>query len=155
MLKSKEDSHILPDRVIVKLHTAPFGSGAGSMFGVPSVDKFVQRYNAQSVNPLFPAPPAMVTATSADDEMSKIYVMKFSSPIDPFQLAREISELPEVDYAEPWFIYQLDDAAVLTPNDDCGIDWELNQSRRHFGLQFFFADANDLVGRAGWVAQWA
>ncbi len=155
VLKTKEDSHILPGRVIVKLHTAPFGSGAGSTFGVPSVDKFVQRYNAQSVIPLFPARPAAVTATSADDEMSKIYVMKFSSPIDPFQMALEISALPEVDYAEPWFIYQVDDAAVVTPNDSLySKQWGFAKIQADSAWNVSQGDTSVVIGIVDTGVQW-
>ncbi len=45
--------------------------------------------------------------------LSTIYELKFSGNIDPFSLAAEFNELPDVEYAEPVYIRQL----CYTPND--------------------------------------
>ncbi len=116
IMKTPENSHYLPDRIIVRLSAAAGAPAAKGSFGVTSVDRFVQRYGAESVRPLFPSRTSGVQ-TKADDEMSRVYVMTYSSPLDPFSIAKEVSELPEVDYAEPWFIYPVDDVAAFTPND--------------------------------------
>ncbi len=45
--------------------------------------------------------------------LTKIYSIKYSGDIDPLILAKKISSLENIEYAEPRFIYKLD----FTPND--------------------------------------
>lgn len=69
--------------------------------------------------------------------LSNIYEFQYSNEIDPIVLSRKISSLPDVEYAEPRFIYYTDDVAVTTNDpiqnsfvsfhsfDDA---WEVSQS---------------------------
>lgn len=115
VMKTPENSHYLPDRVIVKLAASVPFSKADGLFGVPALDRYAQRYGARSITRLFPssAPPAH----PGDVDLTRIYVVQYSTPIDPFSVARELSALAEVQYAEPWFIYPVSGTATCTPND--------------------------------------
>ncbi len=69
--------------------------------------------------------------------LSNIYEFQYSDEIDPLVLSQKISSLPDVEYAEPRFIYYTDDVAVNTNDpiqnsfvsfhnfDDA---WEVSQS---------------------------
>jgi subtilisin family serine protease len=74
---------------------------------------------------MFPAAPAALRPNDVD--LSSMYTVSYTSPNDPFTLAEELSKLPEVQYAEPWFIYPLA-RRTFTPNDSLyELQWSLDK----------------------------
>ncbi len=58
VMKTPENSHYLPDRIILRISAPASGQAVPGSFGMASVDRFVQRYGAGSIRPLFPTPAA-------------------------------------------------------------------------------------------------
>ena len=114
VLKNRENSQYLPDRVIIKLMPQASPSLSKSTFGIASIDRILSRTAGVSAAHLFPTAPAALRPDDVD--LSLMYTVSYSSPNDPFSLAEELSRLPDVQYAEPWFVYPLAQAA-FTPND--------------------------------------
>ncbi|MBI5022320.1 MAG: S8 family serine peptidase [Ignavibacteriales bacterium] len=115
VLKTRENSHYLPDRIIVKLVDGVNISGSKQISGIAGLDKISSRYGITSIEQIFPS----VTSTKKGQsvELSNYITLKYTSPFDPFSLAEELSKLPEVQYAEPWFIYPVNDNQTCRPND--------------------------------------
>lgn len=111
-LKTRENSHFLPDRVIVKLTPRTFSSLSKSSFGISSLDRMLSNIGVVSVSRMFPQP----AGKGGSVDLSLFHVVQFSSPHDVFTLAEELSQGPDVEYAEPWFIYPLAGGTFL-PND--------------------------------------
>lgn len=107
--KTAENSHILTDRVIVKVRQSE-GLGKGTAVVSASLDMFLRNFRVQSIQPMFPD----VSGSDGGVNLSAFYVATYSSPMDPFSLSKEIAAHPDVEYAEPWFIYPVDACA---PND--------------------------------------
>jgi serine protease len=125
VLKDRNTSHYLPDRVIVKLMPQSTTSLSKTTFGIESIDRVLSRAMGVSKGQMFPTVPAPQKADEAD--LTLLYTVVFSSPNDPFTLAEELSKLPEVQYAEPWFIYPLAER-TFTPNDSLyAQQWSLLQ----------------------------
>jgi len=114
VMKTRENSQYLPNRVIVKLMPQANPSLSKSALGIASIDRILSRTAGASASQLFPT--ATATMRPDDVDLSLMYTVSYSSPNDPFSLAEELSKLPEVQYAEPWFIYPLARVA-FTPND--------------------------------------
>ncbi len=96
-----------------------------STFGVASVDRILSQALGISTARLFPAATSTQAAGAVD--LSFMYVASYSTPNDPFTLAEQLSKLPEVQYAEPWFIYPLAER-TFTPNDSLySLQWALKQ----------------------------
>lgn len=109
-MKSRENSHYLPDRVIVKFKNQPSLSKGAT--GIQSVDEILGKYSAKSVQKIFEN---KLTPTDAKQvDLSRFYVVTFNAPYDAFTVAEELSQQDEIEYAEPWFIYPLD---ACPPND--------------------------------------
>jgi serine protease len=122
-MKTPQNSHYLLDRVIVKLRPIQL-SKAKQSFGVSSLDQFARQYGVQSVNEIFPNHSSPVQSGRVD--LTRFYVMRYSHAIDPFSVAKEFSQRPEVEYAEPWFTYEVDATPPVTPNDTLYTDqWAL------------------------------
>jgi subtilisin family serine protease len=114
VLKNRENSQYLPDRVIIKLMPQAVPSLSKSAFGIAAIDRILSQTAGVSAARLFPAAPAAMQSDGVD--LSLMYTVSYSTPNDPFTLAEELSRLSEVQYAEPWFIYPLAQT-TFTPND--------------------------------------
>jgi subtilisin family serine protease len=110
-LKTREHSEYLQDRVIIKLMPRIAETPSQFGLGIGSIDEILSRLSVRSVEGMFPI--AMAERGQSSVDLSRFYVVRYSAPIDPFSAAAELSQLPEVQYAEPWFIYPLS----YDPND--------------------------------------
>jgi serine protease len=115
VMKTPENSLYLPDRIIVKLTPNITPAKSANMFGIASLDNFIQKYSIQSVQRMFPD--NLIDKQGRTIDLSNFYVVKYTSPSEAFKVAEEMSQRPEVQYAEPWFIYKLDDATACPVND--------------------------------------
>jgi serine protease len=106
VLKSREDSQFLPDRVIAKLMPG---------VEISSVIAETEQLGVTSVHRLFPD--TMIRRNRTDVDISQFYVVSLKAPVDPFFASEELSALPSVQYAEPWFIYPVNQVPEFTPND--------------------------------------
>lgn len=125
VLKSRTNSHYLPDRVIVKLMPKASSSLSKSSFGIPSIDRILSKVSVSSVSRMFPTPKA--AAKSDEVDLSLFFVVQFSSPNDPFTLAGELSKNQEIQYAEPWFIYPLAKTSFVPNDPSYGLQWGLQK----------------------------
>ncbi len=125
VMKNRQNSMYLPDRIIVKLMPQTTSSLSKSVFGIESIDRILSRAMGVNYARTFAASP--VPQKSGDVDLSLFYTVAYSSPNDPFTLSEELSKLPEVQYAEPWFIQRLAEVSV-PPNDSLyGFQWSLKK----------------------------
>ena len=110
-------------RVVVKFRNRlPFG-GSAKTSGTPEIDAMLQRFAVRSITCV--SPKAAAAAASAAKpgrvDLSRVYEILYDSGADALDVARELASHPEVEYAEPLFMYKLD----LIPNDT---NWATQQT---------------------------
>lgn len=98
-------------RVVVKFRNNLPGDGAAKASGNAAIDAVFQRHAVTSIQTVSkkagrPSKPGLV-------DLSRIYDIRYASGADAIEVARELAANPDVEYAEPVFVYELD----LTPND--------------------------------------
>jgi serine protease len=125
VLKNRSNSQYLPDRVVVKLMPQTLTSLSKGAFGISSIDRALSYTSVTSAKQMFPFQSFPQKGGRVD--LSLVYVVTFSSPNDPFTIAENLSKLPEVQYAEPWFIYPV--AQISSPPNDSlyGEQWGLEK----------------------------
>jgi subtilisin family serine protease len=105
-LKTRLNSEYLPGRLILKLipgaDISSLADALGSLFPT-------------SVEIAFPE--AMIRAQKGDVDLSRFYIVSYTAPVDAFTAAEDLSALPGVQYAEPWFVYPLEGTDLFIPND--------------------------------------
>lgn len=113
--------------VIIKLKDHLPNRRDGLGFGVPSLDAILDRVGARSRAPLFPhAPWSIALPTSQGggyQGFDRVYLLHYDTPIDAMALALELKGTGVLDFAEPYFIFDL----AYTPNDP------------RFGEQYWFS----------------
>ncbi len=125
--------NFVPNEVLVKFKDAvPVASGARvKAAGVSSVDKVLKAHGITSLEQLFPtvqkpAQSRMMKSPQGKDmtipALDKIYRVSLppaqptdSVPTNIFQLIEELKALPEVEYAEPNYIYSIDNMQPVGP----------------------------------------
>ncbi len=136
VLKNRENSQFLPDRTIVKLIP---GAEVATL-----LDQ-TERLGGASVHRLFPD--AMIRRNTTDVDIGQFYVVTFTAPIDPFVVAEELSVLPSVHYAEPWFIYPMQQTPDFTPNDPMfSSQWGLVKIQAPGAWDISTGDSTVLIG---------
>jgi subtilisin family serine protease len=154
VMKSQENSSYLPDRVIVKLNSGSVSMKSANRFGIVSLDNYIQRYSVQSVERLFPG--NFIDSKGRSVDMSNFYVIRYTSPIDAFKVAEEISKQAEVQYAEPWFIYKLDDVTACSVNDTYrSSQWVLNKILADSAWCISTGDTTVVIGIVDSGVQWS
>jgi serine protease len=127
VLRNRSNSEYLPGVVVVKLMPQATTSLSKTAFGVASIDRVLSRVMGVSTAQLYPK----ATAKKVGDvDLSQLYAVRYSSPNDPFTISEELSQLPEVQYAEPWFISRVSRERAFTPNDPyflAGFQWGLSK----------------------------
>ena len=143
-LKNRTNSQYMPDRIIVKLMARVPTSLSKSAFGIRSIDQVLSRVSIVSAAPMFPL--SVLTLKPIGIDLSLLYEIRFSSPNDPFFLAEELSKLPEVQYAEPSFIYPVAQA-LFTPNDSLfSSQWALQKISAPAAWDVTQGDASVVIG---------
>jgi subtilisin family serine protease len=121
--KTRENSHYLPDKIIIKLKSSLSISNSQSLFNIAQLDAALSKYSVNSITRVFENRISPAEKNRVD--LSKFYVVEFSAPFNPFTVAEELSQNSEVEYAEPWFIYPVE---ACRPNDpNRGSQWHLNK----------------------------
>ena len=144
-MKTPLTSRYLPDRIVVKLQTPGIARKGSREFGVLGVDAFVKKYGVLSIDQLFPF--SKTPRKPGEVDLTSCYVMRFASPLDAFRVAEEISQLPEVVYAEPLFLYRVDDVTSCTPNDSSrGLQWYLDRILADTAFCISTGDTSVVIG---------
>ena len=97
-------SYMLNDRIVVKFRSGEVYAAGSTSILAPSVKSFLNKYGIYSIKPRFKLTPKPNTA---ENSLAQIYTLKFSSPINPIFLARKISQLRGVEWAEPYYLQQI------------------------------------------------
>ncbi len=151
-MKTPANSRYLPGRVIVKLRPMRLSKAAQS-FGVSSLDQFAGKFGVQSIGEIFPH---HVTPANPDRvDLTRFYLLRYSQNSDPFTVAKELSGRPEVEYAEPWFIYEVDANPTFTPSDSLFPNqWALKKIKADSAWNVTQGDTNIIIAIVDNAVQW-
>jgi subtilisin family serine protease len=134
-----EDRYV-PNEVIVKLvPTTPLITGRQATTGVVSIDAVLDQYGPVSVTPLFP----VRTQRRTDlPDISRIYRVEYSVTATPPVVAAHLTSLPEVEYAEPnWIFHEME-----VPDDPFyGNQWHLTKIAAAAAWDVSHGDTNVVV----------
>ncbi|MBI5214828.1 MAG: S8 family serine peptidase [Ignavibacteriae bacterium] len=152
--KTKENSHYLHDRIIIKLKSTVTLSKGAKIFGLSNVDKVLSEFSTTSVEKMFEE---TNLSQAKESPLTGVFVAKFTAPVDAFELASEVSQLPEVEYAEPWFIYPVGADSIFRPNDTLytkGSQWGLGKIKADSAWYHAKGDASVVIGIIDTGVEW-
>jgi serine protease len=107
-IKSNGDIHYFANQVVIKLKDYPVVRLGGETNLPESVNSFFNNLSVLKVLPLFPN-----KSIERTNDLGKIVVVKYNADIDPNYFSAKIRNNPEIEWAEPRFLYELD----FEPND--------------------------------------
>lgn len=143
--KTRENSTYLPDRIILKLMPGVQMSVSPAATGVASVDAALASLSVSHVEPMFPE--KLARKEIGNVGLDRFIVVKYSSPVDAFTATEQLSNLPEVQYAEPWFIYSVNSNPTFTPNDpQYSLQYGLTRMRVNDAWDITQGDTSVVIG---------
>ncbi len=102
------------NRLIIKFKETP-GIVTGTRAGLTAVDNILQ---GEIVTSLAKALPAAAVADPLG--LARVYEVVFAAPVDVADLVKRLSDLPEVEYAEPRYIAKISANAPAGPSTSSG-----------------------------------
>lgn len=109
----------LPGTIIIKLQPGLVNRRDATAFGIPELDRILDRYGVSARRPLLPlAPWEEYVALAADGGTTakgydRIYVLNYTSAAEPMVVADALKQSGLVEFAEPYYTFTL----CYTPND--------------------------------------
>jgi hypothetical protein len=98
-------------RVVVKFrHPLPL-DGAAKASGTPEIDAIFTRHGVSSIERV--SKKAQLPSKPGGVDLTRVYEIRYEDGADALAVATELAAHPDVEYAEPLFMYALD----LVPND--------------------------------------
>ncbi|HDZ58987.1 MAG TPA: hypothetical protein ENH47_02815, partial [Ignavibacteriales bacterium] len=142
---NKGNVNYLSNIVVVKLTERPIVNLDGSVQLMQPLVSYLEGYGINSVIAVFP--------NKAPDEsgFDRIVIINYESDSDPFFVSSKISELREIEWAEPKFVYEL----VYTPNDPSfGSQWNLSKIKATLAWDITKGDTNIVIGIVDTGVDW-
>ena len=103
--------------LILKLKAGIPNSRASIYFGVPELDAVLSNADLQSRRTMFPLEPysgsGLFKQQPSSQGFDRVYVLTYASSYNVYQLIEEIVETGTVEFAEPYYLFEL----FYTPND--------------------------------------
>ncbi|MDH7516520.1 MAG: S8 family serine peptidase [Bacteroidota bacterium] len=110
---ASERGRWMPHTVIVKFTPASMSFFSSSSAAPPSAAEAYTRYGVYETVRMYPRARNAFTESGREIGIDRMYRLAYASNADPWEVARALSRLPEVEYAEPERIHSI----VYTPND--------------------------------------
>lgn len=107
-LKSNNGSYYFSNQVVIKLKDFPSFNSTENVELPQSILSVIEYLSVREVIPVFPN-----KTIKRSGDLGKIVILKYESDSDPFYISSKIRNLPEVEWAEPKFVYELS----FDPND--------------------------------------
>jgi subtilisin family serine protease/photosystem II stability/assembly factor-like uncharacterized protein len=108
--------------VILKLHPSVANVRGTLAFDVPSIDGVMQQIGATERTALFPRAPyspyepmGVNGGASGDEGFDRVYVVSYSAPYDAKWVAERLAATQAVEYAEPYYYFDMDSSPVNDP----------------------------------------
>lgn len=113
-LSAKSSANVAPQLLIVKIRSGVTFTAMSRTLGIERIDGILRRIGATQVTSFHQiSSKSKYTVSAAEENVSRILKIRYSGIEDPLLLAKEIALHPEVEYAEPWYIFPFSH----TPND--------------------------------------
>jgi serine protease len=153
VLKNSENSTYLPGKIIVKLSSTIITTKSKTKFGLSAVDSYLQQYSVQSIDKMFPDD--MTDRSGRKIDLSKFYVINYTSPHDAFSVAKELLQYEEIQYAEPWFVYSMNAITACSVNDPSrSVQWGLTNILADSAWCVSTGDTSIIIGIVDSGIQW-
>ncbi len=142
-----------PGKVLVKVERGVRFNINGTETGVPSIDRILAREFVNDIKPL-ERRPQLLNKSSLSPEaeiLSRVLIIKYGSETDPELLAKELTDLPEVEIAEPNEICYPD----YTPNDpQVSMQWAIAMMQLEQAWEITKGSEDVVIGIVDSGVQW-
>jgi hypothetical protein len=101
----------MPGEVIVKFRSPIAAARTAKTSGVAAVDAVFERCQVTAIERI--ARRAIPPRKPGLPDMTRVYRVRYAGAADAMEVARQLAALPEIEYAEPRFVYAL----ALVPDD--------------------------------------
>ena len=137
-------SSVVPGMLLVKFRTLPQLAPGSVSTGSAAVDRLLALAQAISVRPMHRALALRKSFASKEEaSLARIVTVRYSAPIDPVSLAKDIAADPSVEYAEPMPVFR----PLNTPDDPrLGTQWAIGVMQMEDAWDISTGDSTIVIG---------
>ncbi|MFA6232717.1 MAG: S8 family serine peptidase, partial [Bacteroidota bacterium] len=148
----KNSIEIAPNLIIIKFRPQVSFTSGGDRLGMHSLDALLQRIGATAVESFSTVKEnALQKATRRSFNYDRMVKIRYTSNDHPALLAKEIANDPQVEYAEPYYIYPVNH----TPNDPrLGTQWVINVMKLKEAWDVTTGDSTIVIGDVDTGVDW-
>jgi serine protease len=143
---TKGNQKYLANTVVVKFKNIPAANTDGSVGISKVISSLLKEYDYSSVTSMFP--------NKINDNglgLGRIVTIKYNSDSDPYYVSSKLKGSPDIEWAEPKFVYELD----YTVNDpDLGSQWNLTKIKAALAWDVTKGDTNVVIGIVDTGVDW-
>jgi subtilisin family serine protease len=152
-VQGQKSIEIVPNLVIIKLRPQVQFTVSGGRLGVPSLDALFARIGATDVESFSSIPEtAFQKAARREFHHDRMVKVRYTSGDHPELLAKEIANDPQVEYAEPYYIYPLHH----TPNDPrLSAQWAVTVMKLKEAWDITTGDSTIVIGDIDTGVDWS
>jgi hypothetical protein len=150
--RGKKSIEIVSNLIIIKFRPQVSFTSGGDRLGVQSLEALMQRIGATAVESF-----STVKETSFQKASRRSYnydrmvKVRYTSNDDPSLLAKEIASNPQVEYAEPYYVYPVNH----TPNDPrLGQQWAVTVMKLKEAWDVTMGDSTIIIGDVDTGVDW-
>ena len=143
---TKGNQKYLANTVVVKFKTIPATNTDGSTGMSKVVTSLLKDYNFSSATSMFPN-------KIIDNKLGleRIVTIKYNSDSDPYYVSSKLKDSPDVEWAEPKFVYELN---YTVDDPDFGSQWNLTKIKAALAWDVTTGDTNVVIGIVDTGVDW-
>ncbi|MFZ1730316.1 MAG: S8 family serine peptidase [Bacteroidota bacterium] len=148
----KNTIEIAPNLIIIKFRPQVSFTSGGNRLGMQSLDALLQRIGATAVESFSTVKEnSFQKASRRPYNYDRMVKVRYTSNDHPALLAKEIANDPQVEYAEPYYIYPVNH----TPNDPrLGTQWAVNVMKLKEAWDVTTGDSTIIIGDVDTGVDW-
>ncbi|MDX9759222.1 MAG: S8 family serine peptidase [Bacteroidota bacterium] len=111
---TNELGDIVPGVLFIKFRDVTTLAPGSTVTGIAAVDRVLDRALAASIQPLHRTLALRKSFASREESsIARIFMVRYSAPLDPRRLAKQLAAEPSIEYAEPYYAFR----PLHTPDD--------------------------------------
>jgi len=147
-IKQRGNTYYFADRIVVQFKSAQITVVNGKAQISESLNKIFKQYGIKEISKLFNTKDVKSVAA---EKLNKMFVVQLEKEIDPMYLSGKLSKLNEIEFAEPYYLYE----TVYTPNDpSLGSQYAITKIKADLAWDISKGDTTVVIGIVDTGVDW-
>ncbi len=147
-VKQQGNTYYFADKLIVQFKTSQMTDFNDKAQLTENLSKKLSQYGIKEITKISETKDVK---SAAAEKLSRMFVIQFEKEIDPIYVAGKLSKLKEIEFAEPYYLYEI----VYTPNDpSLSSQYAITKIKADLAWDVSKGDTNVVIGIVDTGVDW-